>query len=130
KVDEQDLSIPVSCEIQGCQVLDQKVYQAVINKLLAAMEQPSMRLKVQHGDEPESEITIASTRYDVNPIIQDTVFSFPEKSIGYLALSSFEDLSEGAINRVRLDQVFADFEHHQASDLILDLRYNTGGYVS
>lgn len=130
EIDESgDLGIPVSCST-SCDILDQKRYQAVINKLLAALEQSSMQLKVLHADDSESEIRLVSSHYEVDPIIMNSVFSYPEKNIGYLALSSFEDVSEGHVNRQRLENVFEEFEQSQISDLILDLRYNTGGYVT
>lgn len=131
EIDESgDLGIPVTCGSTSCEILDQKRYQAVINILLAAMEQSSMKLKVLHGDDSESEISLVSSHYEVDPIIKDSVFSYSEKNIGYLALSSFEDVSEGHVNLQRLENVFEEFEENQISDLILDLRYNTGGYVT
>lgn len=128
--DDQDFSVPVSCESGGCRFLDDKIRQTVVNKLLAAMEQSSMRLKVRHTDGKESTIMISSTPYEVNPIIKNKVFLYPAKAIGYLALSSFESVPEGKANRSRLNQVFDSFEQNQIRDLIFDLRYNTGGHVS
>lgn len=126
---DQDLRIPVSCASGSCQVLDEKVRQAVQNKLLAAMQRNRIQLRVRRADNSESELTILSKSYAVNPVIKDQVFSYPVKSIGYLALSSFEQVVEGEINRHRLDRVFERFEQRQVSELIFDLRYNTGGYV-
>jgi len=128
--DDQDFSVPVSCESGSCKFTDEKIRQAVVNKLLAAMQQSSMRIKVRHTDGNESTKSISSTPYEVNPIIKNKVFLYPAKAIGYLALSSFEAVPEGKANRSRLNQVFDDFEQNQIRDLIFDLRYNTGGHVS
>jgi carboxyl-terminal processing protease len=128
--DQQDLSIPVTCNVNGCTVVDQTAYQAVISKLLKAMAQTSMQIRVRHIDATESTVQLSSNRYVVNPIIKNKVFAYPAKAIGYLALSSFEEVPEGSINRSRLDGVFAGFEQQQVKDVIFDIRYNTGGNIS
>ncbi len=128
--DDQDFSVPVSCEGGGCRFLDDKIRQTVVNKLLAALQQSSVRIRVRHTDGIESTLVISSKPYEVNPIIKNKVFLYPAKAIGYLALSSFEAVPEGKVGRSRLNQVFEDFEQHQIRDLIFDLRYNTGGHVS
>lgn len=129
-IDEwQSLGIPVSCGSGGCTIRDEQGYQRVINVLLEAMERNSIRIRCRHVDESESEFTMVSRYYEIDPIIKDTIFSHPQKNIGYLAMSSFEEISEGHTNRHRLDEVFESFERQQIHDLILDIRYNTGGYV-
>ena len=128
--DNQDLSIDVKCNDDGCNVIDETAYQAVISRLLNAMAQRSMRIRVRHVNASESTMLISSNRYVVNPIVKNKVFSYPAKAIGYVALSSFEEVPEGSINRFRLDQVFDGFEQQQIKDLIFDLRYNTGGNIS
>jgi len=128
--DNQDLGIPVSCDDNGCNVVDQIVYQSVISRLLNAMSQRTMRIKVRHADAGESTMLISSNQYVVNPVIKSKVFLYPGKVIGYVALSSFEAAPEGSINRSRLDQVFDGFEQQQVKDLIVDLRYNAGGNIS
>ncbi|WP_442590760.1 S41 family peptidase [Pedobacter sp. AW31-3R] len=127
--DNQDLGIPVTCSDAGCQVDEESVYQTVISRLLKAMAQPGMRIRIRHADAAESTIQLSSNRYAVNPVITHKVFSYPDKAIAYLALSSFEEASVGSINRSRLEQVFNSFEQQQVNDLIVDLRYNTGGDI-
>ena len=126
----QDFSVPVTCETGNCKVLDDKRYQSVLNNLLAAMAEGSMKIRLRHVDGSESTVTILSGSYVVNPIIKDTVFSYSPKHIGYIALSSFEEASAGHVNRIHLDRVFQGFEQGQVKDLVFDLRYNTGGSVS
>lgn len=130
-IDEvQDLGIPVACGAGGCKVIDELRQQTVINRLLKAMEQQSMRISLRHADDSEGMVSLSAQRYEVNPVIKETVLSSSGKPVGYLALSSFEAVDQGQINRYRLDQVFEDFENKQVEALILDLRYNTGGYIS
>ena len=128
--EQQDLGMPINCGANGCSIVNEQQQQHVVNRLLSAMEQRSMRIKVRHADNSEIVLSLTSTPYDINPIVKKAVFNYPAKRIGYLALSSFEELAEGQLNRYRLDQVFQEFESSQINDLILDLRYNTGGYIS
>jgi carboxyl-terminal processing protease len=128
--DQQDLGIPVTCNDNGCTVVDQTAYQAVISKLLNAMAQTSMRIRVRHTDASESTAELSSNRYVLNPIIKHKVLAYPVKAIGYVALSSFEEAPEGSLNRSRLDGVFAGFEQQQVKEVIFDIRYNTGGNIS
>lgn len=127
--DELDLSIPVSCANGNCKIVDESTYQTVVNALLSAMSLQSMRLKIRKRNQQESEVLLTAGPYAIDPIIKESVFSSPGKKIGYLALSSFEEVSKGHVNRSNLDRVFAGFEQQEITDLILDLRYNSGGYV-
>lgn len=70
----------------------------------------------------EIELT-AVTMYE-NPILCDTVYEFNGKKVGYLAYASF-DLK--AIPK--LIEVGKKFKSESIKELILDLRYNGGGYV-
>ena len=124
-----DLGIPVSCNLGNCQITDEPRYQSVLNILLSAMDGSTLRLKTQDALGTERDITLVSRSYEIDPIVASTVFSYPEKQIGYLALSSFEDISVQAPFRNHLNAVFQDFEQAAIGDLILDMRYNTGGYV-
>lgn len=125
----KDLGIPVSCGSQGCHIIDETRYQQVINILLEAMDLAEMDIEVRRSNQSRASIQINSQLYQVDPVISDQVFAFPQKRVGYLALSSFEDISPGSGFREKLDRVFESFEHSGVQDLILDLRYNTGGYV-
>lgn len=124
-----DMSLEVECGSTSCQVTDPDRYQKLIDNLLAAMEQDQMKFSLLHADGRESRVTLTSSHYQVDPIISHDVFSYSSNSIGYLALSSFEDVSLGTTHRQELEQVFSEFEQEQITDLVLDLRYNTGGFV-
>ena len=74
------------------------------------------------------------TTYVIDPIIESTTFQQGNKNIGYLALSSFEEIENesGAKTTLfnTLENIFNQFEAKNITDLIVDLRYNTGGYVN
>jgi C-terminal processing protease CtpA/Prc len=60
-----------------------------------------------------------------DPILLNTVFNIGDKRIAYLMYNSFTPGSGEALNNV-----FADFKGQNVTDLVLDLRYNSGGRVS
>ena len=70
-------------------------------------------------------ITVTKTELQTNPILQDTVINWSGKKVGYLAylqfLTSFDD---------SLRAVFGRYKAKGVNELIIDLRYNGGGYVS
>jgi carboxyl-terminal processing protease len=71
--------------------------------------------------------------YSENPVYLDTVYSqFPGHRIGYFVYNFFapdagadQDQSEYDL---AMNQVFARFKSAGITDLVLDLRYNSGGY--
>ncbi len=70
--------------------------------------------------------TIEMTAVDMweNPIIANKVFDIDGKKVGYLFYNSFDIKS-----RQYLPEIFRDFKSAGISELILDLRYNGGGYL-
>ncbi len=59
----------------------------------------------------------------LSTVIKDTVIVKSQHTIGYLCYSEFEKESD-------LHNTLLSFQDSQITDLILDLRYNPGGYVS
>lgn len=101
-------------------------------KLKAALEADSLRLKVETAEGVEKMYTLEYREsYEIDPVILDSVYTYPDKNIGYLAYSSFEEVwPKSHPNYKKLEDVFESFKAYHIKDLILDLRYNTGGYVS
>lgn len=69
--------------------------------------------------------TINVTNYTVNPILYTHVFTVGAKKVGYFVFNSFTNNVSAQINTA-----FADFASKGVSEMIVDLRYNGGGYVS
>jgi len=70
-------------------------------------------------------LTVTKTELQTNPILQDTVINWSGKKVGYFAylqfLTSFDD---------SLRAVFGRFKAKGVNELVIDLRYNGGGYVT
>lgn len=74
------------------------------------------------------------TTYTIDPVLKSATFQQATKNIGYLALSSFEEIENENGSKTTLfnalESIFSQFKTKNISDLIVDLRYNTGGYVA
>ncbi|MFI3286154.1 MAG: S41 family peptidase [Rikenellaceae bacterium] len=70
------------------------------------------------------EFTITPTTHTNNPIIYKDVYSYEDKNIGYLVYSEFDMGADSY-----LIDIFKSFKSSGVNELILDLRYNTGGDV-
>jgi C-terminal processing protease CtpA/Prc len=70
-------------------------------------------------------VTVTKVELQTNPILQDTVINWAGKKVGYFAylqfLTSFDD---------SLRAVFGRFKNKGVNELVIDLRYNGGGYVA
>ncbi|WP_299173420.1 S41 family peptidase [uncultured Bacteroides sp.] len=83
--------------------------------------------------EPESytihdqnkEVSLTAVSMYENPIICDSIYEFNGKKVGYLAYTSFDFASIP-----QLIEISRKFKAEQVKELILDLRYNGGGYVT
>ncbi len=72
------------------------------------------------------DITLTKVRYSSIPILKDSVLTVGSSKIGYLALLNFADpdvLSD------KLSTAFKAFNSNSITDIVVDLRYNGGGYV-
>ncbi|GGI24302.1 S41 family peptidase [Pedobacter mendelii] len=70
-------------------------------------------------------VTVTRTTYTVNPILFTNIYTAGTKKVGYIVFNSFTNNASAAINTA-----FANFASQGVTELIVDLRYNGGGYVS
>jgi carboxyl-terminal processing protease len=78
-------------------------------------------------------VTLNRTSYTSSPVYKEKVFTVGGKKIGYLAYARFSSLTSGDSDEpsdTNLDPVFSRFAAAGVTDLIIDLRYNGGGYVN
>lgn len=74
------------------------------------------------------ELTLAPGSYQEHPLVLDTVYKSGGKSIGYLVLNSF--LGDQDQIKAGFGNAFNHFTTEGVTEMIVDLRYNGGGYVS
>lgn len=70
-------------------------------------------------------VTLTKTSLSENPIYNATTFNQGDKKIGYLMYNGFYPSYESQLN-----EVFTNFKNQNITDLILDLRYNSGGSIA
>ena len=74
-------------------------------------------------------ISINVVEYSENPIFMYKVITKDTKKIGYLVYNFFSNGEAGDNYDAAVDAVFADFKAKGVNELILDLRYNSGGSI-
>ena len=81
-------------------------------------------------------VTVTKVELQTNPILQDTVINWAGKKVGYFAYSQFigyvKDPNTGKVYNFddSLRIVFGRFKEKGVNELVIDLRYNGGGYVT
>ncbi|QNK63287.1 hypothetical protein H7F33_01860 [Pedobacter sp. PAMC26386] len=82
-------------------------------------------------DKVPFKLTLNRASYKSSPVYATKVIARGGKKIGYLAFARFAALSgSDGLSDASLDPVFADFSAQGVTDLVIDLRYNGGGYVN
>ncbi|MDP4272591.1 MAG: S41 family peptidase [Bacteroidota bacterium] len=73
-----------------------------------------------------------ATNYQEDPVYLDTVYNVSNKKIGYLVYNFFaNDPGDNSMKYdLELNSAFGKFKNQGISELILDLRYNSGGAMS
>lgn len=77
--------------------------------------------------------TIQAVVFQEDPVLLDTTYSRNGRTIGYIVYNQFVPGPNGTTAKaydVKLDNIFAKFKQNGVNELVLDLRYNRGGYVS
>ena len=77
-------------------------------------------------------ILTKSTNYNEDPIYIDTVYTVGSKKIGYLVYNFFTgDAGDESLSYdLELNSIMGEFSAQNISELIVDLRYNSGGMMS
>lgn len=82
----------------------------------------------QKPDGTLTDITLNAAVYNEHPVFLDSVYTVNSKKIGYIVFNSF--LGDTMELARQFETVFDHFARENISDIIVDLRYNGGGYVS
>ncbi len=112
---------------RGCKILtiNDQVPSSYGTNLPTILAQPTLNFLIEFPDQTTQEIALTKASYKTNPMLYHTVIQEDDKNIAYLVLNSFV-----GVENHELDAVFADFKNQNATDLIVDVRYNGGGYLS
>lgn len=103
-------------------------YGAEVGSLNSALGGSSVVLEGFKGDGTTPfNLTVTKGVFGSNPVYKTKVFNAGAKKIGYLAYARF---SNAANSNTVLENAFTSFATAGVTDLIIDLRYNGGGYVS
>jgi len=79
-------------------------------------------------DGNDVDISLTASTYNEQPVYVDTVYSINASKIGYLVFNSF--LGDTTQINSTLQNIFNYFVAQNVTDVIVDLRYNGGGFVS
>ncbi|MEJ6980375.1 S41 family peptidase [Pedobacter sp. P351] len=97
------------------------------NFINSAFDQSSITLKGKKSDGTQFTRTLTKVTYNSSPVFKHTIISRNGKKIGYLAFARFSNITNA---EAPLNQVFSEFATGLVTDLVIDLRYNGGGYVT
>jgi carboxyl-terminal processing protease len=109
--------------INGITPVNNDMFLAQFNTALSAS---NLTINFEKPDGTQKLFTITDSSYQTNPIQAATVFDYSTKKIGYFAFTDFL----GDNTAAGLEAVFNDFKAKGVNELVIDLRYNGGGYVS
>lgn len=93
---------------------------------LAALNGQSINLLVRRGDATQKTVRLNKAAYVSSPVLKAAVINDGGLKLGYLAFSQFNQLNT---TQTVLDNAFTNFSNAEITDLVIDLRYNRGGYV-
>jgi C-terminal processing protease CtpA/Prc len=101
---------------------------AVVSRISTALfNSTSAGFTFEKPDGTAVDITLVAATYQDEPIILDTIYSDGGSKTGYFVFNSF--LGNVDNIKTRLGNIFDKFASAGINDMIVDLRYNGGGYV-
>src|SRR5690606_19192736 len=99
------------------------------NAIVAAVYQStSTSFKFTKPAGGDVDITLNAAGYQEHPVYLDSVYNIGGKKTGYLVFNSFLGDTTEIYNE--FNRVFTRFNTAGVQDVVVDLRYNGGGYVS
>ena len=101
---------------------------ANINQLNTELNKASQTIIFQKPDGTQQTTILTSAAYKSDYVMNPKVFTINGNNVGYFAFDSFLGANSGKTTRDELDKVFADFKAKNVTELVLDIRYNGGGY--
>jgi carboxyl-terminal processing protease len=93
----------------------------------AIYDSGSVTMILKKPDSTTYNVSMQTANYNVVPVLKDTILTAGTHKVGYIVFNSF---TADANADPLLDPAFANFANSGITDLVVDLRYNGGGYVS
>ena len=94
----------------------------------AVYESASANFTFTKPDGSSITLPFTAAHYAEKPVYLDTVYQVNGSKVGYLVYNSF--LGNTTAVSGEMNRVFSSFASQGVSDVVIDLRYNGGGYVS
>lgn len=101
--------------------------QSDVKLINNSLNQSSFTITVEKADGTILEKKLSKGTYTLNPIYKKSLLEAGTNKVGYVAYSKFSSKENSF---AALDEAFAEFASAGVTDLVVDLRYNSGGYVS
>ena len=94
----------------------------------AVYKSNSTSFTFQKPDNSTVDITLSAGSYQEDPIQLDTIYTAGSNKVGYMVFNTFLGDTTAVYNKFAT--IFSRFASAGVKDLIIDLRYNGGGYVT
>ncbi len=94
--------------------------------IMAALDRATVTLTVEKSIGVPSTVTLTKADYTSSAVLKDTVLNAGGQKVGYIAYSRFSSLP---VTQAAIDNAFSRFTTAGVTSLIVDLRYNGGGFT-
>jgi len=101
---------------------DQPITRSLLKEAAQILDKATKFTLLREGTELEIFITSAAYNYKV---VEKKIFPLKDRSVGYLRYDEFTESSNEEV-----EKAFDLFYQHHIEEMIIDLRYNGGGYLS
>ncbi len=89
---------------------------------------PGSNITFEKPDGSVVDVALKAAGYQENPIFLDSVYTAGSKKAGYVVFNSFLGDTTQIYNQFQ--RIFNRFSQESVNEVVIDLRYNGGGYVS
>ncbi len=94
----------------------------------AVFNSSSLAMTLRTADSTVISVKLSTASYNLIPVLKDTVYNTGNgHKVGYIVFNQF--VSDSVTDKY-LDPAFSNFAAQGVTDLVVDLRYNGGGYTS
>jgi len=112
------------------QLLTQNNFQLLLGEI---SDEHSIRYRRYNPEtdqfDQQAGITLSVIQLSEDPIFLDSVYTIGSNKIGYLVYNFFSN-GDGSNFDAQVRDVFGKFKSENITDLVLDLRYNSGGSIN